>query len=219
MRTDDLIARLATGLRPVARLPHPLLLALGWLGLAALLLGALVAFSGLRHDAPARLLLPEERVNLAAALATGIAAAIAAFQLALPDRDERWAWLPVPPALAWLAGLGWGCLRDLAEGGWAGLGLGTSFECMRFIVLSGLPLTVAMLWMARHAAPLRPEPVAASAGLAAAALASVALSLIHHLDAAAMVLIWHGLSVLLVVIVTRRWGARAMRALGGPSGG
>jgi hypothetical protein len=212
MKTDDLIARLAAGLVPVARLPHPGVLALRWLGLALLLLGALVLASGLRHDAAARFLLPEERVNLLAALATGVAAAVAAFQLALPDRDARWAWLPVPPALFWLAGLGWGCLRDMAAGGWAGLGLGTSFECLRFILLSGVPLTAAMLWMARHAAPLRPEPVAALAGLAAAALSSVALSLIHHLDAAAMVLLWHGSAAALLVLASRRWGWRALRA-------
>ena len=85
---------------------------------------------------------------------------------------------------------------------------------MRFIIGFGIPLTLGMLWMTRHAAPIRPAPVAALAGLAAAAIASVGLTLVHHLDAAAMVLIWHGGSVLLVVWLSKRWGARAMRAIG-----
>jgi hypothetical protein len=123
---------------------------------------------------------------------------VAAFQLALPDRSPRWGLLPLPFAALWVSGLGWGCLRDFAAQGMPALG--TSFECMGFIVGFGVPLTAAMLWMARHAAPIRPRPVAALGGLAAAAVASVGLSLVHHLDAAAMILIWHGGSVALVTL-------------------
>ena len=83
---------------------------------------------------------------------------------------------------------------------------------MRFIVGFGIPLTAGILWLARHAAPIRPTPVAALAGLAAAAVASVGLSLVHHLDAAAMVLIWHGGSVALVTAAAALLGPRAMRA-------
>ncbi len=212
MNTDDLISRLAAGLAPVRRVAPPWRTALAWLALAALVIAAAVAWSGFRHDIAARVMLPEERLNIAMALATGIAAAFAAFQLALPDRDSRWALLPLPFALAWISGLGWGCLRDLAEHG--SLRLGTSFSCMRFIIGFGVPLTAAMLWMTRHAAPIRPGPVAMLGGLAAAAVASVGLSLVHHLDAAAMVLIWHGGSVLLVMLASWWFGARAMRAIG-----
>ncbi len=215
MHTDELIARLAQApLAPVRRLARPPVLALRWLALALLALAAVVAALGLRHDIAARMPLPEERVNLLAALATGAAAAVAAFHLALPDRSSRWALLPLPFAVFWVAGLALGCLRDLAEGGVAGLGLGTSFECLRFIVATGVPLTVLMLCMARHAARVRPGPVAALAGLAAAAVSSVALSLVHHLDSAAMILLWHGASALLVVGLARLWGARALSAMG-----
>lgn len=212
MRTDDLIGRLAGELKPVRRVAPPWVSALAWLGLALLLVAGVVALHGFRHDIAARLMLMEERINLLAALATGIAAAIAAFQLALPDRDGRWALLPVPFALVWLSGLGWGCLRDFVEHGWPALT--TSFGCMAFIIGFGLPLTAAIVWMARHAAPIRPDPVAALGGLAAAALASVGLSLVHHLDAAAMVLIWHGVSIALVTLLARWFGGRAMRAVG-----
>lgn len=170
-----------------------------------------VAVAGFRHDIEHRLMLMHEQVNLLAALATGMAAAIAAFHLALPDRSERWALLPAPFAVFWISGLGWGCVQEFIELGFPALG--TSFGCMRFIIGFGVPLTLGMLWMTRHAGPIRPGPVAALAGLAAAAIASVGLSLVHHLDAAAMVLIWHGGSVLLVMVLARRWGGRAMQAM------
>ena len=212
MRTDDLITRLAQDVPPVRRVMPPAVSAAIWLALASLLIGGAVALHGFRHDIAARVMLTEERINLLAALATGVAAAVAAFQLALPDHDRRWALLPLPFAALWLSGLGWGCLRDFVEQGWPALS--TSFGCAKFILGFGIPLTAAMIWMARHAAPIRPAPVAALGGLAASALASVGLSLIHHLDAAAMVLIWHGLSIALVTALAHRWGARAMRAVG-----
>ncbi len=209
MRTDDLIRQLAADVQPVRRLPTPWRLAATWLLFALLVIGAAVIVAGLRHDIAQRIMLPEERVNLATALLTGIAAAIAAFQLALPDRSARWALLPVPFAAAWLSGLGWGCMRDMAEDG--SLGLGTSFGCLRFIVGFGVPLTVAMCWMTRHASAIRPGPVAALGGLAAAAVCSVGLSLIHHLDAAAMILLWHGGSIVIVTLVAWAFGPRVMR--------
>ena len=212
MRTDDLIARLSTGLAPVKRVTPPMLAALGWLALALAVVSLGVAISGFRHDIEQRLMLMHEQVNLVAALLTGTAAAIAAFHLALPDRSPRWALLPLPFGAFWVSGLGWGCIAEFVAQGWPALGV--SFGCMRFIIGFGIPLTLGMLWMTRHAAPIRPAPVAALAGLAAAAIASVGLSLVHHLDAAAMVLIWHGGSVLLVMALSRRWGARAMRAIG-----
>lgn len=212
MRTDDLIRQLATDLTPVRRVAPPWAAAAIWLAFALLLVGTGVLVSGFRHDLAERLMLADEQVNLAAALLTGVAAAFAAFQLALPDRSPRWAVLPLPFAALWVSGLGLGCLRDLAEQG--SLALGTSFGCTRFILGFGIPMTAVMLWMTRHAAPIRPGPVAALGGLAAAALASVGLSLVHHLDAAAMVLIWHGGSIALVCLVSWAWGPRAMRAVG-----
>jgi hypothetical protein len=212
MRTDDLISELTRDLQPVRRAAPPWRAALTWLALAGLLVGGAVALIGFRHDLAVRLMVPEERINLAAGLLTGVTAAFAAFQLALPDRSARWALLPLPFAVLWLSGLGWGCLRDIIQQGWPALS--TSFACMRFIIGFGVPLTIAMLWMARHAAAMRPGPVALLGGLAAAAIASVGVSLVHHLEAAAMVLIWHGGSIALVTAAAWLWGPRAMRASG-----
>ncbi len=208
--TELLIARLSAQLTPVRPLPRPTMAVLRWAALAAALLGCLVLVSGLRHDLAERLMLPQEQVNIAAALLTGLAAALAALQLALPDRDGRWALLPLPFAVLWLSGMGWGCLREFAEQGWPALG--TSFACMAIIVGMGVPLTAALLWMARHAVDVRPVPVAALAALGAAATSAAGLSLVHHLDAMAMVLLWHGGSVVLVVAAGWALGPAALRA-------
>ena len=213
MNTDDLIARLAGELRPVKRLAPPLPRAAAWLGLAALVVAAAVLALGPRHDLMERLSRPHEVAQLVFALATGVLAAIAAFELSLPDRSPRWAWLPLPAAAGWIGSLGMGCLADVAREGPQALVLGTSWGCFRFIVLMGVPLAVSLVWMLRHAGPIRPVPVAVLGGLAGAAISAVGLSLFHHLDAAAMVLAWHGGSTALVVLaflaVGRIWGDRA----------
>lgn len=211
MNDQELIARLSRDTLPVRRLGPPWHGALLWLGLAMALMGAVAAISGVRHDLEQRLGLMHEQVNLAFALLTGILAALAAFTLARPDGDPRWAWLPLLPAIGWVAGMSLGCLNDLLNGE---LGLGLSFGCARFILGFGIPLTGGMLWMVRHGALIRPVSVAAMAGLAAAAIASIGLTLLHHLDAAAMVLVWHGGSVLLVTLLARHWGRNALVAMG-----
>lgn len=211
MRSEDLIRRLATDLRPVRPALHPAATTALWLSMAAAVIVTAVLVSGLRHDLAARLAVGFDLPQLLTATATGILAAFAAFQLALPERDGRWALLPVPAAIAWLATMGWGCLQDLVRLGPEALRVGMSLPCLAFIAALGVPLTVAMLWLARHAAWLRAGPVAALGGLSAAALASVGLSLIHHLDAAVMVLVWHGVSVLVVAASAALAGPRLMR--------
>lgn len=211
MRSEDLIHRLAADLHPVRPARHPAAATAVWLSIAAFVILGAVLVSGLRHDLAARLAAGFETPQLLTATATGILAAFAAFQLALPERDRRWALLPLPAAAAWLATMGWGCLQDLARLGPEALRVGVSLPCLAFIAGLGVPLTVAMLWLARHAAWLRAGPVAALGGLSAAALASVGLSLVHHLDAAVMVLAWHGLSVLVVAGLASLVGPRLMR--------
>lgn len=211
MHTDDLITQLAAGLRPVRRVWHPLVSTAIWVCAAAAVIGAAVAAFGLRPDIAARFAGGFDAPAMLASAATGVLAALAAFELALPDRDRRWALLPIPAALAWLSTMGWGCLQDLARLGPEGLRLTTSFPCLAFIAGLGLPLTLVMLWLARHAAWFRPGPVAALGGLSAAAFASAGLTLIHYLDAAAMVLVWHGVSVALVVALAGLAGPAVMR--------
>jgi hypothetical protein len=198
-RTEDVLAGLVADLRPVRRLPAPAWRAAGWLAAAAAAIGLAVAWTGLRHDIGARLALRYEVGQWLASVITGVLAAVAAFLVALPDRSPRWALLPLPALAVWLATLGLGCVADLVRMGPQTLALDTSWSCLRFIAGMGLPLLGFMLWVLRHAAPIRPVPVALLGGLAAASLCSAGLSLFHHLDAALMVLLWHGGAVLLVI--------------------
>lgn len=207
MRTEDLIGRLAAELRPVRRLAPPGRQAALWLALAALAVAAAVALhGGFRPDIGARLRLPYEVAQWLASVATGASAALAAAMLARPDRSWRWALLPLPAVAAWVASLGWGCLADLARLGPGALVLGTSWGCLRFVLLLGVPLAAALLLLLRHAGPVRPEPVLLLGSLAAAAVCSAGLSLFHHLDAALMVLVWHGGAALLLVALGRLLG-------------
>jgi hypothetical protein len=211
MRSEDLIHRLAADLRPVRPARHPAIATALWLGVALAVIGVAVLVSASPRVLVARLVAGFDLPQMLAATATGVLAAFAAFQLALPERDGRWALLPIPPAVAWLVTMGWGCLQDLTRLGPEALQIGVSLPCLGFIAGLGVPLTAAMLWLARHAAWLRAGPVAALGGLSAAALVSVGLTLIHHLDAAMMVLVWHGMSVLVVAAIASLLGPRLMR--------
>ncbi|WP_431285319.1 NrsF family protein [Humitalea sp. 24SJ18S-53] len=209
MNTDDLIARLAANAKPV----KPVVAgrrAMLWLAFAIALLTAVVLWHGLRPDLPLRLDLPAEQIQWLASVATGVLAAIAAARLAEPGRPTAWALLPVPAMVVWVAGMGWGCLADFARMGADALVLGTSWSCLGFIFGVGTPLLAVLLYLLKDGASLRPGRVSAMAGLAAAALCSAGLSLFHHLDAALMILVWHGMAVALVCCVGAVTGRLAL---------
>ncbi|WP_439576537.1 NrsF family protein [Elioraea sp.] len=188
-------------MRPVRRLRPPMLRAALWLASASAMIALVVAMIGLRVDLAERLSHAWEVAQLAAAVATAVLAAIAAFHLSLPDRSERWALLPLPGFAMWVASLGWGCVSDFLRFGPDGLALGTSWSCLGFILAFSVPTGAAMLFMLRHAGRTRPLATGVAAITSVAMLASVGLSLVHYLDAAVMVLFWHVGSVLAVVAV------------------
>jgi len=211
MRTEDLVSQLAQGLKPVRRLPSPLAMLGLWCLFCAGIIAAALLVSGLRSNFVARLLDGFDLYQLMSAAMVALTAGYAAFQLALPDRDQRWALLPVPAVVGWLAIMGWGCLADFARFGSAALTLTTSYPCLYFIIGLGVPMTAAIVFLTRHAALLRPTPVAALGGLSAAAFASLGLSLVHELNAAVMVLVWHGLAVLVVAVIGAMTGPALMQ--------
>ncbi len=210
MRTDDLVAAMVREMGPVRRLRPPLVRAALWLGFSVAVIGAIVLVVGPRHDLADRLAQPWEAAQMALAALTAVLAAIAAFHLSLPDRSDRWALLPLPGFLLWLATLGWGCMTDFIRRGPDGLALGPSWGCFGFILGLSVPMGGALLLALRHAAPIRPVPTMATGVLSVAMLASVGLSITHHLDAAIMVLVWHAGAVLLVVALGATAGGRAL---------
>jgi hypothetical protein len=201
--TDALIDGLAERLAPVRPQRPPVVRAGLWLGFAALLVGGLTLAMGVRPGLAAWFARPAFDLEWSGEVLTGITAALAAFTLALPDRSDRWLLLPVPALLLWLSGIGAGCLTDWVRLGPAGFEIGPSLVCFCFILVTGLPLTLLLLLMLRHAGPIRPHATACLGALAAAGVATAGLSLFHGLDTAVMSLLWHGGTAALLVAVTR----------------
>ncbi len=199
LANEELIRHLAADLRPVRRLPPPVLRALVWFG-AVLVLGAVVVSTANMHVFMERLeASPELRYAMAGSAATAMLAAIATFELSLPDRDRRWALLPLPGLLLWVGASGIGCLRNWVV---PSMAIGTMREariCVFIILTYSIPLSLLLLFMLRRTHPLRPGPVTVLAGLAAAAAAATLLAFVHRYDAAATDLLMHLGAVLLVV--------------------
>jgi hypothetical protein len=209
---DELIRALRADLAPVRRLWPAPLRAAAWLAVVAAAAAA-VALTPLA-DVPAMMArfaaTPDLGLSaLGSALTAGLAA-WAAFELATPGRDPRWALLPVPAALLWIGASGAGCLRVLAAPGTGPMASGEEAECLAIIVVLSVPLALLMTLMLRRAYALAPALTAAVAGLACAAAAATLLALVHPFDAAALDLALHALGVLLVVAGTTLWGRRAL---------
>lgn len=197
--TPDLIDRLADRPKPVRRLGPPLVRVGGWLALAAVVLALLGVSHGLRADIALCLRDRIFVVGLTAALLTGGLAATAAFLLSLPDRSRLYALLPVPTLVLWLSTVGVGCLTDWIALTPGGVTLGEAASCLATLVLTSLPLSLALLLMLRHAALLRPIGVIWTGSLAVAAITASALVLFHAIDATLMVLMWQvGSSTLII---------------------
>jgi hypothetical protein len=189
-RTDDLIDNLVERAAPVRRLRPPLVRAALWLAFAGLLVAAIAAIAGMRPDFMAHLHQPAFAVTIGAALATGILAAVTAFTVSIPGRSRWWLALPLPPLVVWMSTIGYGCFA-----GWVRLGPdfspGEELRCAAILVLTSVPLAVALAAMLRYAAMLRPGAVALSGSLAIAAIVAAALPMFHDHDATAMILVWN----------------------------
>jgi len=190
-RTSDLIGALVDGATPVRRLRPPLVRAVLWLLLAALVLVLIVTGHGLRPDIAERLRQPVFVLSMMAALTTGILAAFASFQISLPDRSRWWLLLPAPALAVWLSTVGYGCLSDWVSVGPNDNRISETVRCFATLLLTGVPLSIAMLVMLRYTALLRPTESSAMSGLAIAAMTAFSLSLVHDLDASLTILVWN----------------------------
>lgn len=97
--------------------------------------------------------------------------------------------------------LGYGCLVNWVSVGPEGVQLGETARCFATVLLTSLPLSLAMFFMLRHGALLSVSTVALTASLAVAAMSATAMSIFHSLDATVMILIWNlGTAVLIVAL-------------------
>jgi hypothetical protein len=216
--TESLIAGLAQQLPRVRRLPPPTVRAVAWLAAVAAVSAVAIAALANLTVFLARAEQPRMAVELAATLLTGVAAVVAAFHLALPDRSRRWALAPLPPLAVWLATSGFGCYRDWVVNGPDGRTPGDSAQC--FIVLIGVsvPLSALLFWRLAKARPLDPARTTAVGGLGVAALAAVVLQFFHPFEVTLMDLIVHLVAIALVIGLCSLIGPRAMGRAGGAGG-
>lgn len=190
-RTPELIQTLVDCATPVRRLRPPLVRATLWLLFAALVLLLIAIGHGVRSDLGERLRQPVFVVGMLGALATGVLAAIASFKVSLPDSSRSWLLLPAPALILWLSTIGYGCLTDWVSMGPNGIRMGEAVRCFATLLMTSVPLSIAILVMLRYAALLRPTEVCVAGGLAVSAVTAFALSLFHELDATAMILVWN----------------------------
>ncbi len=214
---DELIRGLAAELQPVRRLPPPLFRALAWLAVLVALAIALAAFANLDAVWQRISAAPDLWLAVVGSTLTAVLAAIAAFELSLPDAPRAWALLPLPAALLWVGASGFGCLRVWIAPQSHVAVMSEARDCLMFIVFLSVPLSALLLLMLRRAYPLYPGLTATIEGLSVAAAAATLLNFFHPYDAAATDLVVHAVAVALVVVANRLFGGRifAVPALAG----
>jgi hypothetical protein len=211
-RHEDIIRSLIADLKPVRRLPPPGWRALLWLALVAAIAFTLAAVSD-RPAVAARLTAaPDMWLAASGSALTMVLAAIAAFQLSLPDRSPLWALLPLPAALLWIGASGAGCLRTWLVAGTHAAGLNDSKDCLAFILALSIPLSALLFGMLRQGHTLRPGLTAAVAGFASASAAATLLVFFHPYDASATDVVVHVMAVALVIIANQAYGGRVLQA-------
>jgi hypothetical protein len=159
------------------------------LAFAAIVLGLIAIAHGVRSDFSECLRQPLFVFGMLGALATGILAAVASFRISIPDSSRMWILLPLPALALWVSSIGYGCFTDWVSMGPDGIRLGEAVRCFTTLLITSVPLSIAMLVMLRYAALLRPMEVGVMGGLAVAAVTAFALSLFHDLDATVMILV------------------------------
>jgi len=200
-RTPDLIDALVETATPVRRLRPPIVRAGLWLAFATIVLGLIAIAHGVRPDFSDRVRQPLFVLSMLGALATSIFAAIAAFRISLPDSSRLWIVLPLPALALWVSTIGYGCLTDWVSMDPDGIHMGEAVRCFATLLMTSVPLSIAMLVMLRYAALLRPLEVSVMGGLAIAAVTAFALSLFHDLDATVMILVWNlGVAALIATL-------------------
>lgn len=202
MKTDDLIAMLATGVAPVD--PH--LVAKRFA--IALLLGGAGAFAlmlmgyGIRPDLAQAALAPMLWVKLGFALVIAASSLVLAERLARPGVRPGKVWMGV--ALPWLgiSAMGLVVLLNAQPEARLGLVLGrTWLTCALSISLIASPVFVGVLWALRGLAPTRLRLAGASAGLLAAAVGTLVYALHCPEVEAPFLAVWYVLGLALPTAV------------------
>jgi hypothetical protein len=207
MTTDRLIEELVRDLRPAVPLQPPWVRAGWWLLGAVAYLGMLTLVLTSRADIAAngtgwRFMAPQ-----AAALVMAAAAALAAFATTVPGASRR-VLLPVAAAaLLWIASLLGDAAQEWSRPGGVTLAVPDEWLCVAMAVFGGLLPAAGLARMLRRGALLTPPLTAALAAVAVTALANIGACLSHPHPSSAVILVWHG-ATMVTLATLAAWGSR-----------
>ena len=206
MRPEALIAELADRLRPVQPLKPPGRRAMVWAASALLLVGGSVVLLGPRRDVLIRLTQWDFLWTLAAAGLVGALAAVSALTLAIPG-DQRPAGLRVS---VWSLLAVWGLLlAALAVRDGFGISSDTHWRgCFVQVGTVGFAPAMILGLMVRRAAALRPRLAGFLTGVAAMAVATIAVQIACPVDNPAHGLAGHYAPVIVLGIAGGLLGQR-----------
>lgn len=201
MRTDELVGSLAGDVRPVRRLSSPPVRLLVWLGLSLPWIAFIVWYRGPRVDIALKIGEGGWLFEQSLALATALAAGLAALCASIPGRPVWERVLPLLPLGLWIAITVDGSIRSvMADGTWSSL-VEVDWVCLPNIASLGVVPAVAMIALIRRGAPVSPYTTIGYAALAATALAEFGLRFFHAEDASLMILVWQMGSVALLTVI------------------
>jgi hypothetical protein len=197
MNTEDLIHRLGNNLAPVRPLAPPWRRAAAWLaGAGAYLCGViLLAWARGRSFEIAG----SDLAQQGALIATAMSASVAAFASVVPASDKRVLGIPLIPGMLLMTALVWGCVVDMRMQGTLGLGREIDWPCVMSISLGGVVLWALGVVMLRRGAPMTPGVSSMLAGVAAFSVANVEACLSRPHMFTITILLWHGMTTVLLV--------------------
>ncbi len=207
---DAYIDGLSDDLEPVERLWSPWVRAAVWLAVVAAAAAVLARFSDVNDLAFRLRYVPDMWLAVLGSTLTTMLAALATFQLSLPDRSTSWALLPLPGLALWVAGTGMGCLRTWVIPNLQPASFAEAHDCFMFIVGLSVPLSILTILMVRRSFPFRPNLVAAIGGLAISAAAATLLNFFHPFDAGATDFAVHLVAICVVIAANRFVGGRLL---------
>lgn len=208
MKTEQLIADLTRHIGPAQPLPRPSIRAAMWLAGVALYLGVITLSMTSSADVAANGMGWPFVFPQIAAIVTGMAAAAAAFASIVPGHSRRVLIFPAVAAAVWLGSLtGWS-LQEWNQG--VRLAAPREWLCVAMMVGGGAPPALWMGAMLRRGAPLTPGLTTALAALAVAALGNVGACLSEPHPSNAVVLIWHGGTIVALVALAAWLGRRVL---------
>ena len=187
--TPRFIRRLVTDVPPVRPLAPPWIRTAAWCGISLPVVGLIVVLMSRAGGSWAG----SDRLTFEqiAALATGIAAAAAAFASTVPGYDRRIALLPLAPLAIWLGNLAQRCVRDGVASESHSWSLLAHWGCLPETLIVGAVPAVTVVAMLRRGAPLTPRLTTMLGALAAGGLANFGIRCVHALDSSLVVLTWH----------------------------